>query len=102
MNAAAASHAPQNMLQVANELDQFGEVPTGVALGVRAYTLRLQSEYPIHPAVIDLIQQYYVAQAQLTEIGNQIGPMFRQVHAKDLERFESPRVNEQAWDVGQV
>ena len=99
MTAAAAAHEPQGMLQVANELDQFAEVPTNVALAARAYTLRLQSEYPIHPAVVEVIQEYCVLQAQLAEVANRIGPTFRQAHHKDLERFDSPRTNEQAWDV---
>ena len=102
MNAAAASHAPQSMLQVANELDQFGEVPTQVALAVRSYTMRLESDYPIHAAVVEKIQEYAIAEAQLKSIADEIGPLFRQVHAKDLERFEAPRTNEQAWDVSSV
>jgi hypothetical protein len=102
MNAAAAAHAPQSMLQVANELDQFGEVPTQVALAVRTYTMRLESDYPIHPAVVEKIQEYAIAEAQMKSLADEIGPLFRQCHAKDLERFEAPRTNEQAWDVSSV
>lgn len=102
MNAAAAAHAPQSMLQVANELDQFGEVPTQVALAVRTYTMRLESDYPIHAAVVEKTQEFAIAVAQLKALADEIGPLFRQVHAKDLERFEAPRTNEQAWDVSSV
>ncbi|GII91154.1 hypothetical protein [Sinosporangium siamense] len=99
MNAAAAAHAPADMFQVARELDQMAEVPAYVALSIRTYTERLRSEYPIDPVVVDAIYQLYQAQALLTSLAEEIGPLFRKVHADDLRREEAPRTNEPLWNV---
>lgn len=99
MNAAAAAHAPVDMFAVARELDQLGEVPTHVAMALRTYTQRLQGDYPIDPTVVEAIHGLYAAQAQLVQVAEEIGPLFRRVHAEDLKREEAPRTNEQAWNV---
>lgn len=99
MNAVASRHAPLDMWQVARELMQFADLPANVALAIRSYTQRLQAEYPIHHAVVEQIHQLYQAQAKLTEIAQEVGPLFRRLHAEDLKRDESPRINEKAWNV---
>lgn len=99
MNAAAASHAPADMWVVARELDQLTEVPAYVALAIRTYTTRLQGEYPIDPAVVEAIHRLYQAQAQLVSVAEEIGPLFRRVHADDLKREEAPRTGEPLWNV---
>ncbi|MFB9717758.1 hypothetical protein [Planobispora longispora] len=99
MNAAAASYAPTDMWVVARELDQLTEVPAYVALAIRTYTTRLQAEYPIDPAVVEAIHRLYQAQAQLVSLAEEVGPLFRRVHAEDLRREEAPRTNEPLWNV---
>ncbi|WP_405143841.1 hypothetical protein OG589_39825 [Sphaerisporangium sp. NBC_01403] len=99
MNAAAARYAPADMFVVARELDQLPEVPAYVALAIRTYTQRLQAEYPINSVVVDMIHQLYQAQAHVMKLAEEIGPMFRQVHADDLRREEAPRTNEPLWNV---
>ncbi len=99
MNAAAASYAPTDMWVVARELDQLNEVPAYVALAIRTYTQRLQAEYPINGAVVEAIHRLYQAQAQLVSLAEEIGPLFRRVHADDLKREEAPRTNEPLWNV---
>ncbi|GHH63705.1 hypothetical protein GCM10017673_05090 [Streptosporangium violaceochromogenes] len=99
MNAAAASHTPADMWVVARELDQLAEVPANVALALRTYTTRLQADYPINPAVVEAIHHLYQAQALLVTLAEEIGPLFRRVHAEDLKREEAPRTNEPLWNV---
>lgn len=99
LNAVAAAHAPADMWQVARELDQLPEVPANVGMALRTYTVRLQGEYPIHPAVVEALGELYMAHAALVERAQAIGGLFRTVHADDLKREESPRINEQAWNV---
>ncbi|MEU8104507.1 hypothetical protein AB0C18_12385 [Nonomuraea muscovyensis] len=99
MNAAAASYAPSDMWVVARELDQLHEVPAYVALAIRTYTTRLQAEYPIDGTVVEAIHRLYQAQALLVSIAEEIGPLFRRVHADDLKREEAPRTNEPLWNV---
>ncbi|MCC5582078.1 hypothetical protein IMZ11_41425, partial [Microtetraspora sp. AC03309] len=99
LNAVAAAHAPVDMWQVARELDQLVEVPANVAMALRTYTSRLQGEYPIDPVVIDALGQLYAAHGQLVAMADEIGPLFRRIHAEDLKREEAPRVNEAAWNV---
>lgn len=99
VNAVAAAHAPADMWQVARELDQLSEVPANIGMALRTYTVRLQGEYPIHPAVVEALGELYVAHAQLVDRAQEIGALFRRVHEDDLKREEAPRTNEQAWNV---
>ncbi|WP_433382644.1 hypothetical protein [Streptosporangium sp. CA-115845] len=102
VNAAAAGHAPADMWAVARELDQLNEVPANIAMAVRTYTMRLQGEYPIDPAVVEAIHQLYQGLAQLVPVAEEVAVLFRQAHADDLRREEAPRTNEQMWDVGRI
>jgi len=99
LNATAAAHAPADMWQVARDLDLLHEVPANVAMALRTYTMRLQGDYPIHPAVVEALGELYMAHAALVERAQAIAALFRTVHADDLRREESPRINEQAWNV---
>ncbi|MFG1755919.1 hypothetical protein [Streptosporangium sandarakinum] len=99
VNAVAAAHAPVDMFAVARELDQLYEVPANIAMALRTYTSRLQGEYPINPTVVEAIHQLYAGLAQLVPVAEEIGPLFRTIHADDLKREEAPRTNEQLWNV---
>lgn len=99
MHAVAARHAPMDMWQVARELDQLKDVPTGVALAVKTYTERLQGDYPINPAVSDQIFELYKGIALLVPLAEEIAASFRRVHAEDLKRDEAPRTGEPLWNV---
>jgi hypothetical protein len=99
MNAVAASYAPENPFVIARELDKLPDVTDHVALAIRTYTQRLDDDYPLHPAVISKLKEVYAAQAQLRSLAEAVGPLYRQVHAKDLEREEAPRRNEHLWNV---
>lgn len=100
MNATASAYMPDGMLMIAHELDQLGEVPANVALAVRTYSTRIEASKPIHPAVVEKLQEFAKAIAQLVGLADEIGPLFRQTHAADLERLENPRNNESEWDYG--
>lgn len=98
MYAVASTHTPQGMLTVARELDAFGEVPANVALSIRTYFTRVQTEKPVSPVVIEKAQELAKAFADLVALADEIGPLFRQVHAHDLDRLQNPRTNEGEWD----
>ncbi|MEZ7132670.1 hypothetical protein ACBR40_45670 [Nonomuraea sp. AD125B] len=99
MNALAHAYAPVDMWQVSRELDQLPELPANVANSVRAYLVRLQGEYPIHPAVVEKLGQFYAAHRVLITIAQEVGPLFKQIHADDLKREDAPRTNEPLWNV---
>lgn len=99
MNAVAAAHAPADMWQVARELDQLPEVPANVGMSVRTYTERMQGDYPVHPLVVEAMAEFYMDHARLVEKAQEIGALFRRLHAEDLKREEAPRTNEAAWNV---
>lgn len=99
MNAVAAGHAPADMWQVARELDTLDQVPANVGMAIRTYTMRLQGDYPIHPAVVEALAELYLAHGALVERAQMIGALFRQAHAEDLKREEAPRTNEAAWNI---
>ena len=99
MQAAAVASTQRPMIEIAYELDEFHQLPMNVANAIRAYTQRLHSTKPVNQAVIDLIEEVYTGLMKLVPVAEEIGPRFRGVHAHDLARIETPRVNEADWDV---
>lgn len=99
MAAVAASYAPQDPFEIARELDQMPDVTDHVALSTRSYAQRIESGYPIDPVVSQKLLELYAAQAQMRALAEEIGPLFRQIHADDLKREETPRTNEHLWNV---
>src|SRR5262249_38513167 len=53
VTAAAASYKPQTMWIVDQDLEQVAQVPLAVAEAFKIYTMTLQNNYPIHPAIVE-------------------------------------------------
>jgi hypothetical protein len=99
-SATAAAYAPEDPFVIARELEQLPDVTDHIALGIRAYAQKISpSDYPINPIVGEKLLELYAAQAQLRAIAEEIGPLYRSLHAKDLQREEAPRANEHLWNV---
>ena len=99
-SAVAHSYAPANPYVIARELDQLPDVTDHVALATRAYAQKLNSsEYPIDPVVSEKLFELYALQARARAIAEEIGPLYRSIHAPDLAREEAPRANEHLWNV---
>jgi hypothetical protein len=60
---------------------------------------RLGSEFPVHHAVIEHLHEMAATTAGLAEFAQEAHSIHRVAHAKELERIEEPRPNEQIWDV---
>ncbi|WP_433357949.1 hypothetical protein ACQP25_45225 (plasmid) [Microtetraspora malaysiensis] len=99
LNAVAAGYAPADMWRVAIELDEIPAVDGFTAEALRTYARRLEGEYPIHPSVLDALEELAVGHAQLVEMAEEVGRLFHQVHADDLRRVEAPRTGEHLWNV---
>lgn len=99
LNATAAAHAPADMWAVARELDDLADVDGYTATALRTYTRRLSGEYPIHPSVVEALEELAADHDDLTRQASEIAALFRRVHETDLRRGEAPRTNEQAWNV---
>lgn len=99
VNTAAATYEPENMWMVATDLRQLPDVFASVALAIRTYTTRLESSYPLEQPVVDELAQLYLGMTQLAQHAENIEPLFRQVHADDLKRGETPRTGESHWNV---
>lgn len=96
---AGAAYAPESMWQVSTDMKQLPDVIANVALGLRAYVTRLESEYPLGQPVVDELAGLYGRLLEVAESAQQVEPVFRAVHAEDLRRGETPRTNESTWNV---
>ncbi|MBB4931351.1 hypothetical protein F4561_002171 [Lipingzhangella halophila] len=99
MNSAASRYAPEDMWAVVRESRQWPEVSNQVALSVRTYAQKLESDYPINQAVTDKLQELYTAIAQTGSIAQEIEPLLRKAHQDDIARKENARRGEEKWNV---
>lgn len=99
MMGAASVYDPQGMMQVGNDLSQLPVALRNFAETMRIMTQRSNDNDPINPAIIDRMADIYKTLMAAATGAEDLGPMFRNLHAVDIQRLESPRKNEQRWDV---
>lgn len=100
MAGAMARYEPADAYQVAPDSRQWADVPTQVAFAVKAYADRLEgARFPINEAINDKLREFAQAIAATRAIAEEIEPLMRKAHAKDLERQEAPRGDESKWNI---
>ena len=100
MAGAMARYEPEDAYQVAPDSRQWADVPTQVAFAVKAYADRLEgARFPIDDAINDKLREFAQAIAATRAIAEEIEPLMRKAHAKDIERQETPRGDESKWNI---
>ena len=95
---AGAKYRPENAHGLAPDFDQLGEVIGYLARGIKLYAGRIDQEEPVDKAVNDALFDLFNGMTKLIDVATEIGPLFRQVHERDIERGERPRRNEHRWN----
>lgn len=100
MAAAMSRYEPADAYQIVPDSRQWVDVPTQVAMAVKAYTDRLEgARFPINSAINDKLREFATAIAQTRQIAEEIEPLMRRAHEDDLARRESPRGDESKWNI---
>lgn len=99
MLGAAMVYRPDGMMQVGNDFAQMPEAFRNVANAMKTMAQTADDEWPIHPAIKDMMQQVYQQLQQAATLSEQFAPAFRNLHQVDIQRIESPRKGETMWDV---
>lgn len=100
---AASTFDPEHMNEFQALIDDLPE-----AMGTVQETLRVLAELsdeklPVNPAVVEEIGEGYRAMSRVVDALEEVGTVYRRVHAEDIERNESPRKGidgERRWNVG--
>lgn len=100
MAGAMARYEPADAYQVVPDSRQWSEVPTQVAMSVKAYADRLEgSRFPLNGAINDKLREFAQAVAATRSIAEELEPLMRKAHEDDLARQESPRGDESKWNI---
>lgn len=99
MVASVSRYLPEDMWEVARDLDQLSQLPENVAMALRTMTRNLEVGYPLDQRVVQMLGEFYAAIAQTSAMADQISMAFRKIHADDIKRDEAPRIAERLWNV---
>ncbi|MEU9605050.1 hypothetical protein [Streptomyces sp. NPDC048057] len=100
---AASTFDPEHMTEFQALID---DLPNAIALVME--TLRVLAELsdeklPVDPRVVEEMGQGYRAMNKVLDAMEDLGDVYRRVHAEDIERNENPRkgiAGERRWNVG--
>ncbi|MCX5394202.1 hypothetical protein [Streptomyces sp. NBC_00094] len=102
MYAAAHNYEPENAMEILAMVEGLPAALTSVANVMKILAERSDSEFPMEKAVADGFNDIFGALMSAVAVAEDMGPMFRTVHAQDIARHEDPRNGTQAekgWNV---
>ena len=100
MVSSMARYSPADAYEIVPEARQWTDVPTQVAMSVKAYADQLEgARFPINDAINDKLREFAQAIASTRSIAEELEPLMRKAHADDLARRENPRGDESKWNV---
>ncbi|HVB44935.1 MAG TPA: hypothetical protein VNF47_19850 [Streptosporangiaceae bacterium] len=93
---------PESALDLDSFLAGLPGLFDALAAAVAGVAERLGSEFPVHPSVPEHLQEIAAVVAGMGEFAAEAHAIHRSVHAAEMERIESPRPNEELWDVART
>lgn len=88
------------MVQMYADVGMFPEALDFISKGLARMADRCRNEWPLHPAVAELVDELAKVQAQMASLSAEIKPAIERLHEPELERARAPRPSEERWDVG--
>ncbi len=89
---------PEGMLDFGRILRTESETADEYADRAKQFADMAESELPLNEQSREAVRQYSEALNLVAEMGAEMVSVFAGDHAEDIERLESPRVNEEEWD----
>ncbi|MBA8977481.1 hypothetical protein ACFSJI_11265 [Streptomyces calvus] len=102
MEQAANSYEPENAMEILTMVEGLPAALTSVANVMKILAERSDSEFPLEKEVADGFNDIFGALMSAVAVAEDMGPLFREVHAQDIARHEDPRNGHQAekgWNV---
>ncbi|MFJ1973093.1 hypothetical protein ACIO93_30990 [Streptomyces sp. NPDC087903] len=102
MEQAANAYDPDNAMEILAMVEGLPAALTSVANVMKILAERSDSEFPLEKEVADGFNDIFGAVMSAVAVAEDMGPLFRQVHAQDIARHEDPRNGpeaEKGWNV---
>ncbi|MEU2352482.1 hypothetical protein ABZ599_05880 [Streptomyces misionensis] len=102
MEQAANSYDPEDCMEILAMVEGLPAALTSVANVMRILAERSDSEFPLEKEVAAGFNDIFGALMSAVAVAEDMGPLFRQVHAQDIARHEDPRNGHEAekgWNV---
>ncbi|MFE2077287.1 hypothetical protein [Streptomyces misionensis] len=102
MEQAANSYDPEDCMEILAMVEGLPAALASVANVMRILAERSDSEFPLEKEVAAGFNDIFGALMSAVAVAEDMGPLFRQVHAQDIARHEDPRNGHEAekgWNV---
>jgi hypothetical protein len=102
MEQAATSYDPDGCMEILAMVESLPAALTSVANVMKILAERSDSEFPLEKQIADNFNDIFGALMSAVAVAEDMGPVFRQVHAQDIARHEDPRNGHEAekgWNV---
>lgn len=102
MLAAANSYEPDGCMEILRMVEGLPGALESIAAVMKILAERSDSEFPLEKEVAGGFNDIYGALRSAVAVAEDLGPLFRQVHAQDIARHEDPRNGteaEKGWNV---
>ncbi|MEU5394825.1 hypothetical protein [Streptomyces tibetensis] len=102
MEEAANSYEPEGCMEILAMVESLPAALASVANVMKILAERSDSEFPLEKQIADNFNDIYGALMSAVAVADDMGPVFRQVHAQDIARHEDPRNGteaEKGWNV---
>ncbi|MGW1767982.1 hypothetical protein ACWCQL_28550 [Streptomyces sp. NPDC002073] len=102
MEQAAQSYEPENAMEILAMIEGLPQALASIANIMQILAERSDSEFPMEKDVAGGFNDIYGALNSAVAVADDLGPLFRQVHAQDIARHEDPRNGteaEKGWNV---
>ncbi|WP_324615776.1 hypothetical protein [Streptomyces sp. NRRL S-118] len=102
MEAAASNYDPDGCMEILSMVEGLPAALTSVANVMKILAERSDSEFPLEKDVAGSFNDAFGAVMAAVAVAEDMGPLFRNVHAQDIARHEDPRNGHQAekgWNV---
>ncbi|SEG64443.1 hypothetical protein SAMN05216223_107260 [Actinacidiphila yanglinensis] len=102
MEQAANAYDPDDAMEILAMVEGLPAALTSVANVMKILAERSDSEFPLEKEVADGFNDMFGALMSAVAVAEDMGPLFRDVHAQDIARHEDPRNGteaEKGWNV---
>ncbi len=94
-----ANFDPHNAADLMGMFETMPDFFEELARALNVLAQKSEDELPIHPATQEGIREIAAVLGGLHDQAGELNKLFRETHAKEIERIEEPRPQEQLWDV---
>ncbi|CAL9478771.1 hypothetical protein [Streptomyces sp. enrichment culture] len=102
MEAAAQNYEPEGCMEILAMVESLPAALTSIANVMKILAERADAEFPLEKEIAASFSDIYTSLMVSVGTAEEMGPLFRMVHAQDIARHETPRNGHEAekgWNV---